>query len=1042
MLRRRYNPQSLVFVPRQWHDSIVSSHELWHQQIYSRDAISHAATSLRMMLAIAYIHRDASVLEAAIAAWNGVHRRKHKLPLCQELCSQLQRSALDFEAVLLDQGQLEVATALFGDDLTAKYGTLRLEPWNIAKIVKDTSVDIDQRRRLINMAVLLKKVSTNRILPRQYLLWVEAAENDHWHLPYTYHHSLRIIALPPPALARFLEYADHLTEYFGSNRSKQCGAFITLCMQALAPIQSHAVLNYWQYKLRQLPDHVTPEDLRLAMEALADLKLDEKVLQLYDNHPELHDDCQIDVLLQITADNRDWLRLQSQFEDMYGRKNLPHVVHYTMVMRALALMGAVAEVEQLYQQLGQRQLKPTPEIFAARISASLNDGDWSRALAVFDEYCARDNSSPYAQAYLFHKLMAYQFKMEEPDRGWTFFQQALHRQQQPDNRIRLVNTHTLKLAIRYFATNFRADYIEAIAKLVKQTPEFAVETVRLAMVDAYIQLGQFELAKQWVDDAHMLLSPPWSRAPVYAAQMKLMRMDPTEYTHRQLRQVVAAFTRVKTKEAVSINVRALSPVKRLKLYMEIIKWLISRREIDNALSVLKLAKRHEVVSESHYIPFLKHFSMSNDYAQQQKVIHMYREMNAARITMTTSAYVPLMRAVAYLDHREGNFVNSFKLFALIFEMKGIKVEGTLYTKINPAKPLILLTLDMLHLCQLILIYVTALGKVNSLKLLVNFLDLIKREPQAQPLHDIRIKMAVYKEMIKVLEPGEGKEKVNANAWRDLDKQIARYVETYPYLGVVVVPKVLSDYARWLVGITKDTVTLDTVYLLYRNGVHLGGVLYNMLFTRFLNLSVLAPQLDQVLEMVETDMAPASQTQHRIQKMYHYLYHKAVTVLAARGADFSKFGPLNEYYGVDPESLPRGPRANSKVALQQFVDAFNHVKRHISPTRDDPEWVLRNPGRYFNPEKIVSTPHRLSDKTNQALWHALHQHLPTIEHWFAAMDRYPETIDHMLQWHDSRSRVKRYRAHTDDIRPPAGLELFRQRLARNKQVLRFVKGKKN
>lgn len=1036
-----YTPRALAFVPRQWHDAIATTPRLWHQEIYSQEQIKQAASSLRMMVAIAYLHRDALVLEAAVSAWQAVHRRHHKLPLCHELCKRLSKLAADLEAVLLDQGQLETAASLFGDDLTQKYGTAKLEPWNIAKIVKDASVDIDQRRRLINMAVLLKKVGTNRILPHQYLLWVEAAEDDNWSLPYTYHHSLRIIAMPPPALTRFLEYADLLTSYFGPHRDTQCGAFITLCMQALAPIQSHAVLNYWQYKLRRLPDHVTPEDLRLAMEALADLKLDEKVLQLYDHHPELHDDCQIDVLLQITADNRDWLRLQAQFEDMYGRKNLPHVVHYTMVMRALALMGAVAEVEQLYQQLGERQLKPTPEIFAARISAALNDGDWSRALAVFDEYVACDHSSPYAQAYLYHKLMAYQFKMAEPEKGWRFFQDALTRQQLDEN-IRLVNTHTLKLAIRYFATNFRADYIEVIAQLVNSHPEFAVETVRLAMVDAYIQLGQFQLAKQWVDDAHMLLSPPWSRPPVYAAQVKVMRMDPTEYTHRQLRQITAAFTRIKIKEPVTINLRALSPVKRLKLYMELIKWLISRREIDNALSVLKLAQRHEVVSESHYIPFLKHFSMSNDYAQQQRVIHMYREMNAARITMTTTAYVPLMRAVAYLDHREGNFANLFKLFALIFEMKGIKVEGTLYTKINPTKPLILLTLDMLHLCQLILIYVTALGKVNSLKLLVNFLDLIKREPHAQPLHDIRIKMAVYKEMMKVLEPGDGKEKVNANAWRDLDKQISRYADTYPFPGTIIVPKVLSDYARWLVGITKDTVTVETVYRLYQQGVHLGGVLYNILFTRFLNGLTLPAQLDYILEMVELDMAPASQTQHRLRKMYHYLYHKAVVVLAARGADFSKFGPLNDYYGVDAELLPRGPRANAKVALRQFVEAFNQVKAHVSPTRDDPEWVLRNPGRYFNPEKIVPTPHRLSDLLNQALWHALHTHMPTTTHWFAAMDRYPETIDHMLQWHDLRSRVKRYRAATDDIRPPAGPELYRQRLLRNKQVLRFVKGKKS
>lgn len=123
------------------------------------------------------------------------------------------------------------------------------------------------------------------------------------------------------------------------------------------------VLKYWQYKVkhsRQMglaPSRVLNyKDLKYAMQSLLSMNYHKEVEELYWNFPTLHDDDQIEVLLELCAVSKDWEGLQKRFEEMYGRGNLPLTVHYAIVMNALATVGAKQEVDNLFQQLIERKL--------------------------------------------------------------------------------------------------------------------------------------------------------------------------------------------------------------------------------------------------------------------------------------------------------------------------------------------------------------------------------------------------------------------------------------------------------------------------------------------------------------------------------------------------------------------------------------------------------------------------------------------------------------------------------------------------------------
>ena len=77
------------------------------------------------------------------------------------------------------------------------------------------------------------------------------------------------------------------------------------------------------------------------------------------------------LILELSKVTKDWNALQKNFENMYGRGNLPLTVHYGIAMQALNTLRADEELGRLYDQLQKRGLHLNSTVMDALIRSKI-----------------------------------------------------------------------------------------------------------------------------------------------------------------------------------------------------------------------------------------------------------------------------------------------------------------------------------------------------------------------------------------------------------------------------------------------------------------------------------------------------------------------------------------------------------------------------------------------------------------------------------------------------------------------------------------------
>lgn len=172
----------------------------------------------------------------------------------------------------------------------------------------------------------------------------------------------------------------------------------TTCLDIQYFTYNHAsVVDIWRVKEDM---HLgTSFDLFRAMSSLLHLKDYETGLRLYERNPALHADWLFDILLKTYAFRKDWRGMQTIFEGLFGRGDLPNIKHYSIVMDAISKIAGVNIVDTMYENIKVRKMEPTVGIHNSLMYARYALGDVQGVQDAMDRM-KDDNVKPNVRSYM------------------------------------------------------------------------------------------------------------------------------------------------------------------------------------------------------------------------------------------------------------------------------------------------------------------------------------------------------------------------------------------------------------------------------------------------------------------------------------------------------------------------------------------------------------------------------------------------------------------------------------------------------------------
>lgn len=530
-----------------------------------------------------------------------------------------------------------------------------------------------QKRELIVSYVqtaLLSLESGHEVVVANFIKFIGIV-GDRWPLSapehVLYRRSLRLIA--SSSSERSVE--AHLHSLEDNFESKdQFSLFLTALAGAVAEVQPSTAIAIWTMKT-EAPDvlQLTPLDLYNHMRALRCNRKYEDVLKVYEEHTELHADEQIEVLLAVCEDLKNWRALQAHFEQMYGRNHLPHAVHYGIVMNALASLGIGDEVAQLYEQMGKRNLAPTAAVFIALIKLRLYNNDADGARRYFGQFMEQvkqgvisEDNVPCVQAKLFEmhmsgnvfeamdaleNILAHQAKL-----GVVFVDEAL-----------------ICKMTEYAASVYSQDAVSRLLALAQKLDCLSLE-VFAASIHALTRLGLYQEAEDLAYEAHQSITDSFRSARILSAQLRNYRAWYKDTADRRLRLFLADQEEhiVHMLEQKQVSADGISA-----LHADVINYYVKTHQLSEADELLASISQP---MEMHYVPLLNLYSSLNSYSGQSRTLELYRDMTRRGASVSARSYAYLMRALIQMDKvaGSGQLTSSTKLLGSVFELYGFSVN--------------------------------------------------------------------------------------------------------------------------------------------------------------------------------------------------------------------------------------------------------------------------------------------------------------------------------------------------------------------------------
>lgn len=914
----------------------------------------------------------------------------------------------------------------------------------IRSFLLDSGEPIAARRKLVVQLVVAGCINSSNSNDRYFFLetflsLMQSLGDDHLlFLDAQYEvYNKALVLMCPPTGVHFVDHMERITSILtrlNYHDPKCILNLISSIMSAIHRFSPNNVLNLWKYKTNlvasgdlKLGLGLRPHDLTRAMGALCKLRLFHECLALYARNPDLQSDEQIDVILRVCEDSKDWKMLQSQFEDMYGKGQLPFVGHYAIVMNALASIGARDEVDLLYAQFKKRKLVANAAIYLALIRSRLYVNDIVGAQDCFKKYLVRLGAGTISgdvTAYLHSQLFKAYFQMNDVDGVMSFLKTIIGQQKQ--NERKLLNSTTLGNMANFFAANLRLAELEFIRKTAVDLNLHDAPFL-VALAGAYIRLDQFERAQEIIMTAHAESPVPYTNPAVYAQHLRLCRSWHAHATSSNQRHHLRKQMKFISKLVTLKHLHVLTLKSNPALLEEIIKYTLKYGLMDQAYDAFGIARNSEVLSEIHFLPFLKHYLQLNTPNSSSQVLKLYRRMAEERIEVTPRTYLYLMEALISLDCKARNGLeNSYKLLQSIFDTNGLSLRGT---KVKSKLATVALHEVFPVIGKIVASFVDASD--DSGKTIDIFVTFIQQAKSIMgPRLSNPIRFMIYESMSRLYlcqNQYSLAEKIAKTGLADLDAIIDRFVATYPYQNEPMgqLPRAIEALYRKLAGtrircLRESQEQHEYVGLLkelHRRGIRFSGMQYNSMFSYLLTLS--SPEIDWseslplILSISEAYLVAGNWVEASLNSKRLRLYKLAILHLCQGDVSlFDQYKILNDYYGV--HSLQQlheefvGIRGRHHH-LEEFISLFYRDRHLFNVGRMTHDFVLDNMPIFFVPERRIATPNVIQPYIlTNLLYKVLQCCGDDKDALFKLMDAYPGTIEMLFYNGEARLRQHQFR----------------------------------
>lgn len=854
-----------------------------------------------------------------------------------------------------------------------------------------------------------------------------------------YEKSLRLI-FTPYDFASTMEIIESIV--MEATESKDSlSRFVSSLMYAVSSSDPETTVALWNYKSEKLNTNMLEyrdlEDLRNVMNAYFCLKAYDRVLKVHAENPSLQDEDQIEILLKISEQIKDWKLLQKQFEDMYGHNQLPHVTHYAIVMNALASLGVVKEVEQLYLQLLKRNLQPTSEVFTALIQANAKAGNVHKAkkwYEVFLQQVEKGNIPESKVAVLQTELVKADLVDSNPGVTLATFRSIIDAQSK-SNKI-LVSSPLVHKMLTYLTTTYRESEFDVVFEMARKY-QLINEQVYCRTVNSLTQFGRYEKAEQVAFEAHLESPVPFASASVTRAQLRNYRAWYKNTSNRDIRRFIADRVTTIIKR---IDANKISPRDMEHLLVDVIKHYASLNKLKAAASYFERVKRMHALTEEHYLPFLEHSVRLDTYEGYAQILERYREMAKLKVSISARTYLYLIRALLHMDKvNHTGYENSYKLLESVFELYGMSTVDNIAAN-NVA--LADLSRNAPTLLRIISEYSVATSghSDKGMGLAVKFLNQIKEKlgPHIGP----ELRMAILHEMGKIYFARgdfQGARDLINNATKEINDMID--IDG----GSTTSKRLLIRYRHFvslLLRVLRQTHADPPLYHkileeTLKRDIRLSGKQYAEISVEVLRTKTPAA-LHHVLEACEKYLVSGNWIEIKIRRKIHYIYKLFVVYLSrtlSRDTIASKYYILNRYYSAeDMDSLKNEFRhiRDPLAALAHQLEEYNALNPGESWT---PGQLLRHLPEFFIPERRIPTTNIIIPSLASPLYNSVEAHCNGhMEPAFELYDQFPESMEYLLYFGDERTRMVGFRNEIDALVPPSKSVQMEDSLSRRQRAL--------
>lgn len=938
----------------------------------------------------------------------------------------------------------------------------------ITAFLKSRSNTIDEKRVLLSVFVrkgLFDNKSDDDIynITKDFMLFLLMTEDKHLLLTKYEHRQYKL------AIFLIIEYLQKTDDPIGRiesmSRFVDNQAFFNI-ISTLIKVSSEklptATEKYFQYKLRNGLKYTISNDLTNMMIAFHSTRKFHEVFEISKNLPQFYDEDQLVILLKVSESLNDWKTLQSQFNEMYGQGHLPYVQHYSIVMKALASIGAKGEVDRLFSQLQKRKIKPSTSIYAALIQSRIVNNQFEEAKEIFNKYLSVKGSMKDLDLQisdLYRLITQVYLKKSDIHEMLKFINETLERQEKEN--IELFDSHTLVQHISYFIECFSFKGIKYIHKTAEDL-DLLNDNVYAKLVEAYTVLSQYSLAEDLLIEAHHSSLSPFRNPLLLKAQLRNYRIW---FGHSKDHEIKNYIWNARNQLIDLVVADKTSNYSKVSLYSEMIRYFITRKMVAHAKNYIQRANVYRA-TEASYVPVLKYYSNGSNISHHEKVLALYKEMVSLNVDIGINTYEYLLKSVMYMDSSKDDFHNSDKLFESIINKYDINIP--IFSKIVKdegsevdIKPIKVDLSDVAEvLCRIVSSYLIIRPGPQAEKadFFVKFLSELRERLDNQMKYGLRI--TIYKEMGKLYLSFHNLSVAHSlisNGLKELEQIIGEYRANYPLhydeTFEIINPKILeNDYSTLMNLYLKLLQSNNSSPIEFLNvlnkckdlGIQLRGNDLNLILEKLLQLDH-EQGLEPMMFLIEEYLSIGTiHEQHFREKML--ILYRAFIIEKCQVVPISsiehQYRLFNQFYGIgDIKTLKESYSYTHKNNLKKLFNEFNKTYYKIGDYSYD--YMMKNPEMFFSPEKRITTTYKIEPHLMSKVYQYIKEYCQDDPiKIFQLTDKYPSAIESSMFNGIFKYKLERFRQEINKvINPPTNTtETFVQRRSRTNRALKRLFGK--